>query len=270
MRDGSDTLARNLGLFDGIEPLRVFGHTSTSDDVNFRTLWPHPTTAVYPWQDSAGDLEVVSGSTNDALGGSGMQLSRVDVLDGNWERFTVTIPMAGTTPVDVAALMPDESTKTVRRVMCERWALMGTQRGTNDGDITFRRSAGAVLGYIEAGKSLGRTSVISSAIDEKLYIPKSILYIQGVRHGDIKIFFNIANNITSIPNPPGPSIPGFGARIEGIEILDQVGTVEVGNGISWLELPPASDIEIMVKRSSGGGGSPTDVQMTTSAYILKV
>jgi len=105
---------------------------------------------VYPYLATASVLDVYSSSTDDDVGGTGVDEIKIDGVDTNWDLLTETVTLDGTTSV--------QTTKSFLRVY--RASTTGpnnvTPRAVNVGDIDIEaNSTGDPLARIAAGN--GRT-----------------------------------------------------------------------------------------------------------------
>ena len=88
------------GLVPGASLLRTNAWANELPVAAWEDAWPGPTDRV-PRPTSAQSLEVVSGSADNAGGGTGIQRVRVRLLDSSYVESEVTVILNGTTPVAI-------------------------------------------------------------------------------------------------------------------------------------------------------------------------
>ena len=100
-------------------------------------------------------MEVISDSANDTLAGSGARSVTVGYLDAGYKAKTVTLNMAGLTPV----ALPE----TAIRVNSVIVATSGTFGGNNAGNISVRFAGGlgATYSYMQIGIGIAKTSLFT-------------------------------------------------------------------------------------------------------------
>ena len=125
--------------------------------------------AIY-YPTTAQSLEVVSSSANDTLLGSGAKQVYIETLDANWNTYTQTINMNGTTPVAIAGT----------HIRSQFMYVVGNQSAV--GNITLRvASGGTTLLTIQDGDN---TSVSSSYTVPNGY---TAYFIQGYASSNSKV-----------------------------------------------------------------------------------
>ena len=129
-------LAVAKGDFTGYSNVSKFGINSTVGSSNFESIWEGSN--AYPWPTAAATLSVVSGSANDASGGTGARTVEIQGLDSSWNLLTETVTMNGTTPV--------VTTGSFLRVFRAKVVTAGSLKSNAD-EITMS-SGGTTLAYI--------------------------------------------------------------------------------------------------------------------------
>lgn len=137
------------GFGSDISKFFVFGRAEDVDTSDGEIIVePQKVAANLP--SGTGDLRVISTSTADAAGGSGVSQIKLLYLDGDWELQTVNADVTGTTANDLGV--------TARRVIFARANLAGTGASYNDAvpigniDIIFDPTGSAdVLCRLMAG-----------------------------------------------------------------------------------------------------------------------
>jgi hypothetical protein len=94
--NGPFGLAAQRGLVPGLTPDTKFGASTIS--TSKVTIWPNA--SLYSYQSSAVTLKLSSGSTDDDLGGTGMEKIRIWGLDTNWAEITEEVTLDGQNQVD--------------------------------------------------------------------------------------------------------------------------------------------------------------------------
>lgn len=95
-----ESLAAFTGGLQGISVANVIG---INTDIDTATV-PQGILiqgGLYSWPAAAESWEIVSSSASDAATGTGARTIRLDVLDGNYVPFSLTVALNGTTPVAV-------------------------------------------------------------------------------------------------------------------------------------------------------------------------
>lgn len=110
---------------------------------------------VYTFLSAAASFEVVSDSTQDAVGGTGASAVRLDLLDANWGPVPVTVPLTGTTP------SPVSGGPYIRGNDMRISGAVGSNE-TNVGNITLRvAGGGSTVSYMLAGKGRAQQAIYS-------------------------------------------------------------------------------------------------------------
>lgn len=129
-------------------------------------MWSYSTAYVWPVAET--QMEVVSSSVQDDVGGTGVITVYINYLDGNYNEYTETVSMNGTTAVPTVA-------KNIYRVNNFRAASVGTG-GQAAGNIELRGiGGGTVYSYMLATYTRARNIVFTVPKDKILYIT-SIAY----------------------------------------------------------------------------------------------
>jgi len=136
------------------------------------TLWP--VGGLYAWKPSAGHLEVVSSSANDAVAGTGAQTVFIDGLDAGFNPISETLPLNGLTAVVTA-----NQYYRVNGFYCVTVGATGATAG-NAGNITLRdQGAGTTRSYIEAGIGIARQAIYTVPVGSSLYLNSGSAAIDG-------------------------------------------------------------------------------------------
>ncbi len=137
----------------------VFGHRrftalGNNADVDQATVPEHVWTngGLYPWIPAAGrSLEIVSSSTQDAAGGTGIYQVQLTLLDMNYNEVVVTATLTGTTAAAISGgpyIRINEGRATAKGSGAPEW------RALNIGDITIRDAGGGTArAVIPAGRN---------------------------------------------------------------------------------------------------------------------
>lgn len=128
------------------------------------TMWSYSTE--YSWITAAGQIEVLSSSDVDTnVTGAGAWTVRIGYLKSDYSEGSVTLNLAGTTPVASGASHADIWRINSFRVMSTGANLIPT------GNITCRQVTGAkVVSYIRAGKTRARACFYTVPLGKTLYI----------------------------------------------------------------------------------------------------
>ncbi len=177
-------LPLGLGLQQGITTIRKFGANRDIDTGTVpESIWSGG--GLYPWQDTAVSLEVVSDdAADDGLPvGTGARTVTVQGLDENWEPKEETITMNGLTAVNLAG-----SWLRVFRAWVETAGSAKTNVGTIDIQIQV---GGTVLAVIEP--TLGQTTMAVYTIPAGVTgffteVRSGVLRSSGAPIADIAIF----------------------------------------------------------------------------------
>jgi len=119
-------------------------------------IWPGG--GLYPWIPIGGvTLEIVSSSTQDALGGTGIYGYQFTLLDINYNEVVISVQTNGTTPVTISGgpyLRINDGRAMLKGSGAPQW------RALNIGDITLRDAGGGtVRAIIPAGRNFLRQAV---------------------------------------------------------------------------------------------------------------
>ena len=127
-------LAVAKGDFTGYTNVSKFGSNPNIKSSGFETIWDGSN--LYPWPTAADTLDVVSGSANDASGGTGARTVEIQGLDSSWNLLTETVTMNGTTTVTTSG--------NFLRVFRARVVTAGSSE-TNEGTITMNHTTSGDL-----------------------------------------------------------------------------------------------------------------------------
>lgn len=233
-------LAVAKGQIAGHTLVRRFGVNPDVDTAGEEDVWANG--GDLPWFTSAQSLEVVSGSANDTLLGTGARTLRVRGLSSSFVEQTETVSMLGAVPVNL----------TLTYIGDVRAELLTTGSGeTNDGDIDIRvQTAGAVVSRMPTG--FGRYMQAS------YFVPASKTgYLIGWRSslykataGSVEMRLMIADD-------------GVGWRVSKLQELTQSGNSDS----SWAEsellmaLPAKTRLRVRAKTSADNMGVASELAL---------
>jgi len=134
--------------------------SSTSEE----TMWSH--SSQYVWPTAGSQIRVVSSQAQDVADtGTGAWTVVIEYLKSDFTSGSVTLSMNGTTNVDSGASHAD-----IYRVNSFRIATAGTNNAAI-GNITLTQvTGGLVVGYIRAGKTRDRSTIMTVPTGKTLYL----------------------------------------------------------------------------------------------------
>jgi len=165
------------GLVPGHSKVAGLGY-SPSVSSSISDIWAGSSgSTTYPFLTSASTLQIVSDSASDAAAGTGARTVTLTLLDINFNQYTVTVTMNGTTPVTV----PGGQYFRVNQM------IVATAGSTlqNVGNISLQTSGGATtIGYILAATGVAQSSVYTAPAGSTLYLTKIAISIDEPLSGN--------------------------------------------------------------------------------------
>jgi hypothetical protein len=151
------------GNVTGHMPFQRFGFNDTLS-TSEETIWSH--SSQYVWPTAGSQIRVVSSDAQDTTDtGTGAWTVSIEYLKSDFTSGSVTLNMNGVNNVDSGVGHAD-----VFRVNSFRIATAGTSN-TAIGNITLTQvTGGKVVGYIKAGKTRDRSTIMTVPLGKTLYI----------------------------------------------------------------------------------------------------
>ena len=142
--------------------VKVFGKSTTVGTTSaYYDLWMGNTT-VYRPPSTAISMQIVSSSTSDTSGGSGVQQVTINYLDSSYNPQTIVVTMNGTTAVSLGV--------SVLRVNKMYASTVGST-GYPVGNITLQNNAGTIqYAYIEAGRNSAQQVYFTVPANKTFYL----------------------------------------------------------------------------------------------------
>lgn len=206
--------------------------------------------SVTPFPTSAGTIEAISSSTDDAAAGTGARKIIVQGLDENWLEVEEELTMNGTS----ASTASTNQFIRVNRVYVSEAGSYSSIAGSNVGNISVRfSSAGSVFVVVAAGSGQSESSVYSVAADKHCYLKYFRLNVASTKTATIKFYKRENADDVTVPVSSPRLLRGFGG-VAGQQDSDYELTVS---------FPGKTDIYI-----TGANGTSTEI--SASYDLIKI
>lgn len=199
---------------------------------SYSAVWPGP--GSYSFLTSPELIRVAAGDSDDNPSGSGARSILVSVLDENWEQSLILLSTNGTSSGAVSSFP-------VLRVQYAIVADIGTEGGTNQGDVTVETDSSKPLAFIRAGYSRSQQAVWSTPASTLSGYITPTIYVDGSKSVDVRLAIH-----TQGDSPSPTYVVG--------EITNITGSVPSGDS-GRIALPGRTDIAVEARTSSGAQSS---------------
>ena len=161
-------------------------------------IWPAG--GLYTWPTNAATLEAISTSVNDAAAGTGARTIVIEGLDASFLPITETNTLNGTSASTATSL----SFVRVNRayVLTAGTYASTTILGTQDGDITIRRSGGgATQAQILDGDKHGQTQIARFTVPagKSAYVNQIDITIEGSKAANVHMWAREGADVVTAP-----------------------------------------------------------------------
>jgi hypothetical protein len=238
------------GAYGDRYTVHQFGYNSNVNNSTFETIWQAG--GLYPFATSGSTLDVVSTEAIDSASGAGARSVVINGLDNNFDRYSETIELSGTTVSQTSGVFT--------RIYSAFVSAVGTWDVTNSGNISFSQTSGDALGLAQITAGIGQTELALYTIPRGHtgYLKEVGGFVDSTKTAEIKFFRRPRGDLYEVGGNNGPK------RL--VSDFNGVTGVFDRRYEAYVELPELTDFWADAIGSAAGG---TPISVVFDILVIK-